>query len=145
MATIDKLLTGRPALTLPKSATVLEAARAMQRDHVGCVLVVDGDGAPCGIFTERDLMIRIVCEEKDPASVTLEDVMTVDMFTAPASKSISEVRATLQARHIRHVPVIADGKVLGVLSLRDLLRHDLAERANEVQQLTDYIQGDPPV
>ncbi len=66
MPTIDKLLTGRPALTLPKTATVLEASRAMQRDHVGCVLVVDGAGAPIGIFTERDLMIRIVCEAKDP-------------------------------------------------------------------------------
>ncbi len=70
--------------------------------------------------------------------------MTSDMFTVPPSRLITEVRATLQARHIRHVPVIADGKVLGVLSLRDLLRHDLAERANQVQQLTDYIHGDPP-
>lgn len=144
MPTIDKLLTGRPALTLPKTATVLEAARAMERDQVGCVLVVDAEGRPEGIFTERDLMIRIVCAGRDPGGVTLDEAMTADMFTAAPSKPISEVRAQLQKRHIRHVPIIAEGRVLGVLSLRDLLRHDLEQRADEVRQLTDYIQGDAP-
>lgn len=142
MPTIDKLLTGRAPVILDLDSTVIEAVAAMEEAHIGCVLVSRG-GKPTGIFTERDLMLRVVAKGKDPGATQLSEVMTQDMFTAPPNRPTAEVRAQMSTRHIRHVPIVAEGgKVLGVLSLRDILRADLEARKNEIKQLTDYIQGD---
>jgi CBS domain-containing protein len=66
--------------------------------------------------------------------------MTRDVYTAVPETKVSEVRREIQARHIRHLPVLQAGRVIGMLSLRDLLRADLAEKAQELEQMTDYIQ-----
>ncbi len=141
MQTIDKLLTGRTVVMVEESATVIEAARTMDDAHVGAILVVDTSGAPRGIFTERDLMTRVVVPGRDPAKTPLFEVMTRDMFTVGPDRPIEAVRRDLQERHIRHVPILSEGRVLGLLSLRDLLRHDLDALADEVEHLTEYIQG----
>ncbi len=143
MPTIDKLLTGRAPVALEESATVIEAVEAMNAERIGCVLVLNR-GRAAGIFTERDLMIRVVAARRDPETTKLSEVMTREMITVLPTKPTADVREQMQAEHIRHVPVIGeDGKVHGVLSLRDLLRADLEARKSEIRQLTDYIQGDP--
>ena len=139
--TIDKLLTGRKVVTVEESVSALVAARTMTEEHVGAILVVAPDGAPLGIFTERDLMARVVVPGLDPAATPMGDVMTRDMLTVAPNRTIDAVCRYLQERHIRHVPIIDGGKVLGLLSLRDLLRHDLAALTDEVEHLTEYIQG----
>ncbi len=139
--TIDRLITGRKVVTVEESVSALEAARTMTEERVGAILVVAGDGAPLGIFTERDLMARVVVPGRDPAATPMADVMTRDMFTVAPKQTIDAVCRELQERHIRHVPILDGGKVLGLLSLRDLLRHDLAALADEVEHLTEYIQG----
>ena len=146
MPTIEKLVTGTPPVLMSAQASALEAADAMKQHHVGSVLIVDGDGKARGIFTERDLMVRVVAARRDPGATPLGEVMTRDMFTASPGRTIADVRAQLQARHIRHVPIITeDGRILGTLSLRDLLRHDLDETSQQVRQLTNYIKGDAAV
>ena len=143
MKTIRSLLTGRSLLTLTPAATAFEAAVAMDEARVGCVLVVDGKGAPLGIFTERDLMARVVVPGMDPKQARLSEVMTSELLTANPDEIVRDVARNMQSHHIRHLPVIEDGKVVGILSLRDLLHEHLDAKRQEVQQLTAYINGEP--
>ena len=144
MPEIQSLLTGRSVLTMRAEATALDAAKEMSRNKVGAILVTDSGDRPCGIFTERDLMVRVVVAGRDPASVRLEEAMTREVFTAPPEAKVADVRRELQERHIRHLPVVRDGRVIGVLSLRDLLRADLEQAANDLSETRRYIQGESP-
>ena len=146
MKHIGELLSGRPALVLPGSATALDAARSLTEENVGAVLVQAEDGR-CGMFTERDLMRRVVTPGLDPARTLLRDVMSADLWAVSPTDRVNEVARELQRRHIRHAPVMEDGKLIGVLSLRDLLRAHLEVKRGEVRALTDYSQGrgDGPV
>ena len=142
MKPIGELLSGQKVHTLPYDATVLEATRAMTDNHIGALLVTRGENELVGIFTERDLMARVVVEGKDPGQVTLEEVMTCELVTADPTRTVTEVAQELQDRHIRHLPVVEDEKLVGILSLRDLLRAHLAVKTHEVNVLTAYIQGE---
>lgn len=141
MTTIRTLLTGRVPLTLAPDASALEAAHKMVEEHVGALLVVDASGKPAGIFTERDLMKRVIVAGKDPSKVTVGEVMTRELFSAEPDTEIAAVRKELQERHIRHIPVIQDGKAMAILSLRDVLRANLDECQVERDALTEYIKG----
>jgi len=146
MKSIRELLRERDPVSLPGTATVLDAVRKMNEAHIGAVLVRDAGGA-VGVFTERDLMTRVVEPGLEPRTTVLARVMTRDLFTSPPDRRINEVAREMQDRHIRHLPVVENGEVIGILSLRDLLREHLAVKRGEVQALTAYIQGesDAPV
>jgi CBS domain-containing protein len=140
MPHVGQLLVSRSVFALPPTATAMEAARLMAKNRIGAMLVLEEGGRLLGIFTERDLMTRVIVAGLDPAGTPLERVMTREVYTAVAETKVSEVRREIQARHIRHLPVLQAGRVIGMLSLRDLLRADLAEKAQELEQMTDYIQ-----
>ena len=130
-----------PALSLPVTAKVVEATRAMEAGRVGAVLVHDDKEPVAGIFTERDLMIRVVNAGRDPKLTTLGEVMTRGVLTVTPDQRSCEVLRAMQTRHIRHVPVVEDGRPVGMLSLRHILRADLEDKRNEVEAITAYIQG----
>jgi len=140
MKPIRDVLTGRSPLTLSPSATVLEAARAMQSAHVGAVFVLDGERL-VGCFTERDVVTRVVVPGLDATTVRLEEVMTRELFTVTPEARIREVAREMQSRHVRHVPVVEDDRLIAVVGLRDLLREHLQDKRAEVRQLTEYIRG----
>ncbi len=142
MKTIRELLTGMKPVALESTASALHAARAMKDAHVGAVLVTGPDGSLRGIFTERDLMVRVVVPGLDPSGVPLERVMTRDLFIAGPSRLVNELGREMQARHIRHLPVVEGERVLGLLSLRDILRAHLEVKRTEVRALHAYIQGE---
>jgi len=142
---IGNLLESQDLLTLDESASVLDAARAMTSRRVGAVLVTTGEGRLAGIFTERDLMARVIVERRDPEKVLVCEVMTRDVFSVGPDEAVADVRAELQRRHIRHLPVVVDGRVVGILSLRDLLRADIDQMSYEVEALENYFLGGPEV
>lgn len=143
MKSIRELLTGRSPLTVAGSTSVLDASKRMRAEHVGCLMVVDAERRPLGIFTERDLMSRVVVEGRDPAAVQIKEVMSRDPFSADAEERVLRVALQMQERHIRHLPVTDEnGHLLGVLSLRDLLRAMLAEKREELDAMRSYIQGE---
>lgn len=142
MKPIRELITGRSVLTLLASATALDAARAMTTNAVGCVMIANKEGGAEGIFTERDLMTRVTVLGKDPNRVRLEEVMTRDLYSVDPSTRLTEARVEMRKRHIRHLPIVEDGKLIAVLSLRDLLRADLEDQAKDLEAMTAYIQGD---
>lgn len=142
MKTIGEILTGRALISVPGSTNVLEVARRMGEARVGAMLIADDGAIPRGVFTERDLMLRVIVAGKDPAKVAVEEVMTRELFTTSPERRINDVWREMHARHIRHVPVVVDGRVIGMLSLRDLLHEHLDVKRGEVQALTAYIQGE---
>ncbi|MEM7309245.1 MAG: CBS domain-containing protein [Planctomycetota bacterium] len=142
MKSIGELLSGQHVHTLAQSSTVLDAARLMQEAHIGAILVTGEREKLVGIFTERDLMSRVVVAGHDPGTLLLEEVMTRGLVTSTPERRVTEAAQEMQDRHIRHLPVVEDGQVVGILSLRDLLRAHLEAKVQEVDHLTAYIQGD---
>ena len=141
MKSIRELLTDREVISLSGETSALDAARAMTEHRVGALLITDADGAAAGIFTERDLMTRLLVKGLDAAKTPVSDLMTRDMFTASPNERVNQVAQEMQKRHIRHLPVVEGGQVVGLLSLRDLLREHLAIATGEVEALTAYIQS----
>lgn len=144
MKRLSELIEGRPRVTLPASTSVLVAARVMNDYQVGAVMVVGDEGEPLGVFTERDLMVRVIVAGHDPARTLLEKVMTRDILTGSPEEGLLEVAHRMQARHVRHLPVLKAGRFAGMLSLRDLLRELLLDKTREVEELTAYIQSAEP-
>ena len=138
---IRDLLQPQDLLMLDEGATVFEAARAMSAKKVGAVIVTADGGRLAGIFTERDLMSRVVVAGKDVERTKLADVMTREVYRVEPHVEVAIVRVELQRRHIRHLPVVVADRLVAVLSLRDILRADLEKMSHEVEELENYFLG----
>ena len=115
-------LLGRNVVSIKPSSTVAEAARLMRDNRVGSVLVLDESERLVGILTERDIVYKVVAEGKDPETL-VEEVMTRDILTIREEATIAEAARLMIGMNIRHLPVVdARGRVVGVISLRDLAR-----------------------
>jgi CBS domain-containing protein len=122
--------------------TVLETVRVMVERNIGAVPVLH-NGKLMGIFSERDLMKRVVAEGCDPRSTCLAEVMTEDPLTVNMNEDL-ETCMTLMRRHgFRHLPVCQEGQMIGMVSLRDILLHDLNEKDDEVRMMRAYIHSVP--
>ncbi len=130
---------GQP-VTVPASASVAEAIQAMTEHRVGSVMVPNADGSPAGIFTERDVL-RLCAEGRtDFAKMSIRPCMTCAMTTGKPGDTVSEILAVMTAKRFRHVPVVDDeGKMIGVVSIGDLVKAKLEETAQEAQALREYI------
>ena len=115
---VPDVVNNQQLLELPPAATVRGAARAMRERHVGAVLVTT-DGHLDGIFTERDMVNRVVAESRDPDQTTLAEVMTADPDTiAPTTTAIEALRLMNDGGY-RHLPIVERGRVVGIVSRRD--------------------------
>ncbi|HVN22225.1 MAG TPA: CBS domain-containing protein [Dongiaceae bacterium] len=122
--------------------TVLDTVRAMVERNIGAVPVVQ-TGKLVGIFSERDLMRRVVAEGRDPRATCIAEVMTEDPMAVATGEDL-ETCMTLMRRHgFRHLPVCHDGHLVGIVSLRDILLHDLSEKDDEVRMMRAYIHSMP--
>jgi CBS domain-containing protein len=115
------------------NATVRDAVRVMALRNIGSVLIME-DAVLQGIFTERDLLRRVVGRDLDPARTPLAEVMTVDPVTIGAGQSAAEAVVKMREGHFRHLPVVdADGTVVAVLSQRDFLSADVVEAERQIE------------
>jgi len=133
MSTLIELL-GTPARVIQVSpdATVREAAKAMAESNVGCAAILDNEKL-VGLFTERDVLKRVLLMDLKTDEVKVAEVMTREIITGAPDMTSRDARALLKEHHIRHLPVVdADGSLCGVLSIRDLV-------LDEVQEMRDYI------
>ena len=122
--------------------TVLETVRAMVERNIGAVPIIHS-GKLVGIFSERDLMRRVVAEGRDPCATCVAEVMTEDPMAVGTSEEL-ETCMTLMRRHgFRHLPVCHEGQLVGMVSLRDILLHDLSEKDDEVRMMRAYIHSMP--
>ena len=139
MATIRDLLINRTIHYVQPEQTVFEAANYMVQCNVGAVPVLDGTKL-VGIFSERDIMKRVVSEGRDPMITSISNVMTTGVHTVSPSASCHEAMAMMQEYAVRHLPVCDGSTLVGFLSLRDLLHQKLDETVGEAETLRAYIQ-----
>ena len=142
MSKIYDLVKDHESHTILADATVLEAAREMVAHNVGAVPVLR-DGELAGIFSERDIMTRVVAEGRDPARTLVSEVMTSHPLTVDYRDSIEHCMVLMRQHGFRHLPICdGDGKKLkGIVSLRDILLRNLTEKDEEVQMMRAYIHG----
>jgi CBS domain-containing protein len=139
---IRDLLRNQVTISAQTHQTVLEVARLMVEHNIGAVPVLK-QGELIGIFSERDLMNRVVVEGKDPARTPVSEVMTGDPLTVATNDNL-ETCMTLMRRHgFRHLPVCSGGELRGVVSLRDILLHDLDEKDDEMRMMRAYLHSTP--
>ncbi len=132
-----------PAATVEPSATVFEAVRLMSDERVGAVAVTGEGGELTGIFTERDLMIRVVLERRDPAKTRVGDVMTGNCVSAKKDLSMGEALQIMTERHFRHLPVVDDDeRVIGLLSIRNLLHNRVDKLSQELDSVVAFFTSD---
>ncbi|WP_412060774.1 CBS domain-containing protein [Rubrivirga sp. IMCC45206] len=134
---------GGPLVTIGPDATVFEAIGRMVEHNVGSILVLD-DGALRGIFTERDYLRRIALQGRTSRETLVRDAMTSDLVTVEPSATVDACLALMTERKIRHLPVLRDGALAGVVSIGDLVRARLAEARGEVEGLRQFVQGGYP-
>jgi CBS domain-containing protein len=131
-----------PTAAVPTSATVLEAVRKMNDNNVGAVAVLDG-GVLQGMFTERDVMLRIVLQNRNPEKTTVKDVMTTHVVVINPNTPADEAVRLMWEGHIRHLPVVRDdGKVEGIVEIRNLFHERIEDMAQELDSLERYMSSD---
>lgn len=139
---IRNLLKNQVIVSAEVHQTVLEVAGMMVDHNIGAVPVLK-DGQLVGIFSERDLMNRVVVSGRNPARTAVREVMTEDPLTVGPHDNL-ETCMTLMRRHgFRHLPVCEGGDLKGVVSLRDILLHDLNEKDDEVRMMRAYLHSMP--
>ncbi len=121
-------------------ASVLDAVKEMNRRQVGSMLILD-EGKIVGIFTERDVLRRVVVEGLAPATTPVSDVMTREVDTFPPDLSVDEAMAHMTAKRHRHIPVVEDDRILGMVSIGDVTRWLSKTFENEAQNLLNYFTG----
>lgn len=122
--------------------TVLESVRAMVERNIGAVPVLH-NGKLVGIFSERDLMKRVVSEGRDPRRTCLAEVMTPEPLSIGMNEDLEQCMALMRRYGFRHLPVCHEGQLVGIVSLRDILLHDLTEKNDEVRMMRAYMYSVP--
>jgi CBS domain-containing protein len=132
---------GHHVWTTSPRASVLEAASLMNQHKIGALVVLDKDRL-AGIFTERDILQRVVAEQRPPADTPVGKVMTTEVACCSPSTSIEEARGAMKNRRIRHLPVLdQDGNLNGLISIGDLNAHAQAESELTIFLMDEYIHG----
>ena len=121
-------------------ATVIDAVNTMNDNRIGSVLVLEGN-YPVGIFSERDVLVRVVAAHRDPRQTLVRDVMTTRLYTASLDDSLLEVMKLMTNRRCRHIPVMDGDTLVGLISIGDLTKATQHNLRQEVQELSNYIGG----
>lgn len=134
----DKKRTGY--ISLKSTETVLQALKVMTDSHIGAVLVTEGDKI-VGIYTERDYLRKGEIEGRTAKDTLIKDVMTPKMVTVTNETSVDECVALMKQYQIRHLPVVEDGQIIGMVSMRDVMMAAIENRESEIRGLENYIMG----
>lgn len=145
MGKISDVLTrkGKVVHTVDRETTVFEAIKKMVDNNLGSVIVTDADSI-CGIFTERDYLRRIVIEGRTSKTTAVHEVIGSRLICVAPSDSVEDGLAIITQQRIRHLPVMDKGKLVGIVSIGDLVKFLSKEREIEIKYLTEYISGDYP-
>ena len=131
---------GRALRTVPTTVTVAEAVREMNHHKIGSVLVMEGETL-AGIFTERDVMTRVIAAEIDPKTTPITQVMSAKVLTIEPDTTVQQVMDIFAERRCRHLPVTSGGKLLGLISIGDVSRWVANAHRAEAESLRQYIAG----
>lgn len=142
MSTIRDLVKERETYSVQTTQTVLEVARFMVERNIGAVPVLQ-DGKLAGIFSERDIMKRVLVEGLDPKKTKVADVMTRNPVVVSPDEAVEKCMLMMKQHGFRHLPICDGDNLLGLLSLRDVLLHEVDEKDGEVRMMRAYMHSIP--
>lgn len=131
---------GDEIISIVQDASVFDAIKLMADRAVGSLLVMDGDKLQ-GIVTERDYARKVIIKGRSSESTPVADIMTTDLVTASPLQSVNDCMNLMSERRIRHLPIVMDGKVVGLISIGDLVQAIISDQKEEIEQLGSYISG----
>ena len=140
---INEVLAGKPSrdvITITPDATVRELIGLLAEHNVGALVVSAGGGSIDGIVSERDV-VRRLHEDESVLNLTVGTIMTADVETCTGDQSVNDLMQVMTARRFRHLPVVADGKLVGIVSIGDVVKHRMSELEFERDQLDHYVHG----
>ncbi len=141
MTTIRQILSRKPEIfSIPPGATVFDALRLMEEKNIGALLVMEGERL-AGIFSERDYARRMILHGRTSKDTPVGEVMTSDVFVIAPDVTSGECMVHMTDRHIRHLPVIEGGRVVGVISIGDVVRAVIEDLRFTIHQLESYIHN----
>ena len=144
MKSVRSIVGKRETVTVHSLTSVLDTARVMSKHQIGAVPVIDIDGERlAGIFTERDLMARIVADGRDPRDTPVRDVMSTDLVVADIAETCEACLSRMQQARVRHLIVLDGGRLAGIVSLRDLMAADLDDKDEAITLLNAYVHYIP--
>ncbi len=140
MSRVRDIVHGRELFSVEEGSSVSEVVRRMAELHVGAILVMKGEHLR-GIFSERDLMKRVVLERMDPDRTRVDEVMSTVVVTVDELAPIEEAMERMQSHNCRHLPVTRGSRVVAFLSMRDVMNYELARKTEELHHMRAYIHG----
>ncbi len=131
---------GGDIITIVHDASVFDAIKLMADHAVGSLLVMDGDKLT-GIVTERDYARKVILKGRSSETTQVGEIMSTEVVTATGGETVNACMALMTRRRIRHLPVVADDKVIGLISIGDLVQAIISDQQEEIEQLEHYISG----
>ena len=131
---------GQQIVTIVPGASVFDAIKLMADETVGSLIVMDGEEL-LGIVTERDYARKVILKGRSSDNCKVSEIMSTDVMTASSSQTVNECMEIMTERSIRHLPVVDDDRVVGMISMRDLVQAIISDQQEEIEQLEHYISG----
>ncbi len=142
---INQILQGKAInalYTVTSGQTVLEALKLMAEKNIGAVLVVD-EGQLTGIFSERDYARKVILKDRSSGDTRISEVMTSKVITIEPQQSLEECMFLMSDKHIRHLPVMDKGELIGIISINDVVTAIIRDQKTRIDSLESYISGSP--
>ena len=130
---------GAGVITTGPATTVSEVADIIARERIGAVVVTEQDDQVVGIISERDIVNGLSKRGTKLLDLPISDVMTRDVFTCATTEDVNQLRREMTNRRARHIPIVEEGKLIGIISIGDIVKNRLDELESETQQMRDYI------
>lgn len=131
---------GRQVYGTHPDASVRDAVKIMAERNVGALVVLEADEL-VGLITERDYARNIVLKGRTSATTTVREIMARKVYIAHPDQTVQQCMAVMTARAVRHLPVVEDGRLVGIVSIGDMVKHVIADQQFTIEQLEHYIQG----
>jgi CBS domain-containing protein len=132
---------GSDVVTTEPERTIGETAKLLDRHRIGAVLVLGADGSVGGVLSERDIVRAVARHGERALAMAVRDLMTRDVIVCEPKDTVQDVMALMTHRRIRHVPVVADGRLAGIVSIGDVVKGRLGDVEMEAESLRAYVQG----
>ena len=131
---------GRHVISVTSDTSVLDAIKIMAEKAIGSLVVMDDDEL-CGILSERDYARKVIIKGRSSESTRVAEIMTVDVVTTSSAQTVNDCMGLMTDKRIRHLPVVEDNRVIGMISIGDLVQAIISDQQEEIEQLEHYISG----
>jgi len=131
---------GRHVISVTPETSVLDAIKLMAEKSIGSLVVMNGEEL-CGILSERDYARKVIIKGRSSQSTQVSEIMSTTVFTTTSAQTVNDCMELMTEKHFRHLPVVEDNKVIGMISIGDLVQAIISDQQEEIQQLEQYISG----